>query len=238
MKVFRKISNLILPVIITLSTYTYSNAQQNLEVHFIDVGQGDSTYIELPDGTDILIDAGHISKGNVVADYLKKEEQNIDIEYVIATHPDADHVGGMQEVFKQFNVKNFYYPYDAQHDTETWNKVLNLASEEDCNIYDAKSGTTLNIGDATIKFVQPDKDYSNNNEDSVIILVDYKDTDILLIGDAEAQTEKDMINSNLVGEIDILKVGHHGSDTSTTQELLNKTKSKYAVISVGADNNY
>lgn len=210
---------------------------QNMEVHFINVGQGDSTYIELGDGTDILIDGGESKYGNTVVNYLKNLEKDIDLEYVIATHPDSDHVGGLQEVFKQLDVKNFYYPVDAPHDTQTWNNVLNLAKTEGCKILDAKSGTTLNIGGAVLKFVHPATDYKDNNEDSVVTLLDYNNTEVLLTGDAEATTENDMVNQNLVGDVDVLKVGHHGSNSSTTQAFLNKVKPEHSVISVG-ENSY
>lgn len=208
---------------------------QNAEVHFINVGQGDSTYIELADGTDILIDGGESKYGTTVVNYLKNLEKNIDLEYVIATHPDSDHVGGLQEVFKQLNVKNFYYPTDAPHNTQTWNNVLNLAKAEGCKVLDAKSGTTLNIGGAVLKFVHPATDYKDNNEDSVVTLLDYNNTEVLLTGDAESTTENDMVNKNLVGDVDVLKVAHHGSNTSTTQAFLNRVKPEHSVISVGVN---
>ena len=210
---------------------------QNMEVHFINVGQGDSTYIELGDGTDILIDGGESKYGNTVVNYLKNLEKDIDLEYVIATHPDSDHVGGLQEVFKQLDVKNFYYPTDAPHNTQTWNNVLNLAKAEGCKVLDAKSGTTLNIGGAVLKFVHPEIDYKDNNEDSVVTLLDYNNTEVLLTGDAESTTENDMVNQNLVGDVDVLKVGHHGSNSSTTQAFLDKVKPEHSVISVG-ENSY
>lgn len=206
---------------------------QNAEVHFINVGQGDSAYIELADGTDILIDGGESKYGTTVVNYLKNLEKNIDLEYVIATHPDSDHVGGLQEVFKQLNVKNFYYPADAQSSTATWNNVLSLAKSEGCNISDANANQTLNIGGAVVKFIQPKKDYSNTNGDSVVTLLDYNNTEVLLTGDAESTTENDMVNQNLVGDVDVLKVGHHGSNSSTTQAFLNKVKPEHSVISVG-----
>lgn len=205
---------------------------QNMEVHFINVSQGDATYIEMPNGDDILIDAGVANQGTAVVNYLKAQEKDIDIEYMIATHPDADHIGGMQDVFKQLNIKNFYYPQDAPHDTQTWQNVLNLAKVEGCKVLDSKPGTTLN-GGATLKLVHPSKDYTDNNEDSVVALLDYDNTKVLLTGDAEAVTEQDMVSQNLVPDVDVLKVGHHGSNSSTTQAFLNKVKPEHAVISVG-----
>lgn len=203
MKFKQKIISSILSLSLVASNLFISNAaQQQLEAHFIDVGQGDSIYIELPDGTDILVDAGLASKGSNVVSYLKQQEKDIDIEYLIATHPDADHVGGMKEVFTELNVKNFYYPEDAESYSVIWNTVSILAGLEGCNIVDAKSGTNLNLSGVNIKFVQPSKDYSDNNDDSLVILVDYNNTEVLLTGDATSQTEKDMVNSNLISDID------------------------------------
>lgn len=204
-----------------------------MEVHFIDVGQGDSTYIEMPDGTDILIDAGKSNAGDTVVNYLRSQEKNMEIDYLIATHPDADHIGGMQDVFKDLKIKNFYYPLDAPHNTKTWKNVLSLAKAEKCSIKDAKTGTKFVKGGAEIKFVHPTNDYSDSNEDSVVALLDYNNTEVLLTGDAESITEQDMINQNKLIDVDVLKVGHHGSDTSTTQAFLNKVKPEYSVISVG-----
>lgn len=180
-----------------------------MEVHFINVGQGDATYIELVDGTNILIDAGVANQGSTVVNYLKNQDKNIVIEYLIVTHHDADHFGGMQQVFKDLNINNFYYPMYAPHDTQTWNNVLSLANAEGCNIYDAKSGTTLNIGGAALKFVHLDKDYSDNNEESVVVLLDYLDTEMLFTGDAESNTESDMVNQNLVPDRKKVSIKQH-----------------------------
>ena len=206
---------------------------KNMEVHFINVSQGDSTYIEMPDGTDILIDAGKSNAGDTVVNYLRSQEKNMEIDYLIATHPDADHIGGMQDVFRDLKIKNFYYPLDAPHNTKTWKNVLSLAKAEKCSIKDAKTGTKFVKGGAEIKFVHPTNDYSDNNEDSVVALLDYNNTEVLLTGDVESITEQDMINQNKLVDVDILKVGHHGSATSTTQAFLNKVKPEYSVISVG-----
>lgn len=241
MKFKQKIMASALALGLVTSSVFVSNADiksQQLEVHFINVGQGDATYIELPDGTDMLIDSGDGKYGKSVVNYLKNQEKDIDIEYLIATHPDSDHVGGMQEVFKQLNIKNFYYPTDAPHTTQTWKNVLDLASKEGCSIKDAKTGTNLNIGGAEIKFIQPTKDYEDRNDDSVVTLVNYCNKKVLLTGDIGENTENDMVSQNLVPDVDILKVAHHGSAYSSTQSFLNKAKAENAVISVGKDNSY
>lgn len=223
---------------LVVSNMFISNANsQQLEVHHINVGQGESIYIELPDGSDILIDAGKSSYGTTVVNYLNTQEKGIDIEYLIATHPDADHVGGMQQVFKDLNIKNFIYPKDAPHDTQTWQNVLSLANAEGCTIKDSTPGTTFNIGGATMKFIQSNVDYSDNNDDSVVTYLEYKDVNFMFTGDIEADAEKDMIAQNLVPDVDFMSVPHHGSKGSSTEAFLAKAKPEYAIVSVG-ENSY
>ena len=232
------LSSVIALGLVTSSMFISNANSQQLEVHHIDVGQGESIYIELPDGSDVLIDAGKSNYGSTVVNYLKEQEKNIDIEYLIATHPDADHIGGMSEVFKQLNVKNFIYPTDAPHNTKTWQNVLSLADAEGCNIKDSTPGTTFNIGGATMKFIQPTVDYSDNNDDSVVTYLEYKDVNFMFTGDIEADAEKDMVAQNLVTDVDFMSVPHHGSKGSSTEEFLAKAKPEYAIVSAGANNSY
>ena len=239
MKFKKKLLSSVVALGLVVSNMFISNANtQQLEVHHINVGQGESIYIELPDGSDVLIDAGKSNYGSTVVNYLKEQEKNIDIEYLIATHPDADHIGGMSEVFKQLNVKNFIYPTDAPHDTKTWQNVLSLADAEGCNIKDSTPGTTFNIGGATMKFIQPSVDYRDNNDDSVVTYLEYKDVNFMFTGDIEAEAEKDMVAQNLVIDVDFMSVPHHGSKGSSTEAFLAKAKPEYAIVSVGADNSY
>ena len=239
MKFKKKFLSSVIALGLVVSNMFISNANtQQLEVHHINVGQGESIYIELPDGSDVLIDAGKSNYGSTVVNYLKEQEKNIDIEYLIATHPDTDHIGGMSEVFKQLNVKNFIYPTDAPHDTKTWQNVLSLADSEGCTIKDSTPGTTFNIGGATMKFIQPSVDYRDNNDDSVVTYLEYKDVNFMFTGDIEAEAEKDMVAQNLVIDVDFMSVPHHGSKGSSTEAFLAKAKPEYAIVSVGADNSY
>lgn len=217
------------------STFVSLADTNQLEVHHINVGQGESIYIEFPDGTDALIDAGKSNYGDTVVNYLKSQENNMDLEYLIATHPDADHIGGMQSVFKDLNVKNFIYPKDAPHDSKTWANVLSLASSEGCNIQDGKTGIAFDIGGASMKFIQPEKDYSDNNEDSIVTYLDYNNTEFLFTGDMESSTEKDMVSQGIVPNVDFMSVPHHGSKTSSTPTFLSVADPEYAVCSVGAN---
>ena len=239
MKFKKKFLSSVIALGLVVSNMFISNANtQQLEVHHINVGQGESIYIELPDGSDVLIDAGKSNYGSTVVNYLKGQEKDIDIEYLIATHPDADHVGGMQEVFKELNIKNFIYPTDTPHDTKTWQNVLSLADSEGCTIKDSTPGTTFNIGGATMKFIQPSVDYRDNNDDSVVTYLEYKDVNFMFTGDIEAEAEKDMVAQNLVIDVDFMSVPHHGSKGSSTEAFLAKAKPEYAIVSVGADNSY
>lgn len=234
MKFNKKFISSILTLALVLSNvFIPSAATQQLEVHHINVGQGDATYIEFPNGTDMLIDSGKSGSGSTVVNYLKKQESNMTIDYLIATHPDADHVGGMQEVFKSMKVNNFIYPYDAQHDTQTWKNVLSLAKKEGCTIKDSKSGTSFNFGGAVVKFIHPTTDYKDTNEDSVVTFIDYKDAEFMFTGDIEKQTEIDMVELGLVRNIDFMSVPHHGSKSSSTPYFLVEADPEYAIVSVG-----
>ena len=238
MKFKQKFLSSVIALGLVVSNIFISNANtQQLEVHHIDVGQGESIYIELPDGSDILIDAGKSNYGSTVVNYLKGQEKDIDIEYLIATHPDADHVGGMQQVFKDLKVKNFIYPKDAPHTTQTWQNVLSLANAEGCTIKDSTPGTTFNIGGATMKFIHSSKDFSDNNDDSVVTYLDYKNAEFLFTGDIEAEAEADMVNKGLVPNVDFMSIPHHGSKGSSTTSFVTKADPEYAIVSVG-ENSY
>lgn len=235
MKLKQMISSILTAALISVSIFTTSAAtvNQSLEVHHINVGQGESIYIEFPDGTDVLIDAGKSNYGKIVVDYLNSQEKSMEVDYLIATHPDADHVGGMQDVFESMKVKNFIYPIDAPHDTKTWKNVLSLAQAEGCTIKDSTPGTTFNLGGATMKFIQSSKDFSDNNDDSIVTYLDYKDAEFLFTGDIEATAEKDMVSNGLVPNVDFMTVPHHGSKGSSTTEFVTKADPEYAIVSVG-----
>lgn len=223
---------LVFNVSITSSSFINAATKQ-LEVHYINVGQGDATYIELPDGTDILIDSGTIGSGATIVKYLKAQEKDIDIEYLIATHPDADHIGGMQSVFKELKIKNFYYPKDAVSNTKTWKAVLDLTKKEKCNIVDANKSKGVIISGVSIKFIQPKVDYSTDNNDSVVTYLKYKNADFLFTGDIESKVEKDLLSAKLVSNVDFMTVPHHGSKSSSTSSFVKKIKPKYSIVSVG-----
>ncbi|UOB76629.1 S-layer homology domain-containing protein [Bacillus sp. ZJS3] len=209
-----------------------------LEVHYINVGQGDATFIKSPSGETVLIDGGNNGKGKVVANYLKGLGFQT-IDYMIATHPDADHVGGLDEVLYAMNVKNVYAP-KVSHTTQTFKDFLTAVANKGLTIKEAKSGVTLPINGLNSQFLAPVKEYGNDlNEWSAVLKVTHGSKSFLFTGDAESKSEKDMVatyGSSL--KSDVLKPGHHGSKTSSSQPFLDAVKPSIAVISAGAGNRY
>jgi competence protein ComEC len=206
-----------------------------LKVHFINVGQGDSIMIQLPGGQTMLIDAG---PSDSVVSYLN--QQNIKkINYLVATHPHADHIGGMAAVIRAFDIEKIYMPR-ASHTSQTYEKVLLAIKAKGLKILSAKAGTTVLDQDGLkVNFVAPcGSSYNNLNNYSAVIKIQHGNTSFLLTGDAEAESEQQMLASGANLKADVLKVGHHGSSSSTTQAFLTSVSPKYAVISCGAGNQY
>ncbi len=206
-------------------------------VHFIDVGQGDSTLLISPDNKTMLIDAGDNSQGSKIANYLNNLNiKKIDI--LIGTHPDADHIGGLDYLINHFDIGLFCMP-NKSHSTNTFKDVLLAAKNKNLKINKAKSGMNFSLG----KFIKcsilsPTKNYNDNNLCSLVIKSTYKNKSFLLTGDAEFENEQDMINSNYNIKSNILKVGHHGSSSSTSEDFLLKVKPDIAVISCKYNNKY
>ncbi|TCN18422.1 ComEC/Rec2 family competence protein [Mesobacillus foraminis] len=219
----------------SVSATPSSAASKNLTVHFINVGQGDSIYIKTAAGDDILIDAGN-KDGSDVVSYLKKQKVK-DIEVMISTHPDADHVGGLDEVLKAYKVKSVYAP-KVQHTTQAFKDFLLAVKREGVKIKTAQKGVKLSLKGVNAVFVAPVKTYAKSdlNNWSAVLRLQYGKKSFLFTGDAELQSEKDMIKSKQKLQANVLKVGHHGAKTSTSAEFLKAVKPQYAVLSVGKNN--
>lgn len=207
-----------------------------LKVHFIDVGQGDSILIEQGNKT-MLIDAGERDKGTVVTKYLNS--LHIDnIDYLIGTHPHSDHIGGLATVINSVSVSNAIIP-DIEHTTKTYETFIDALINKEVNTLPAQTGDTYTLGNASFEILAPIRDdYDDLNNWSVVIKLTYGEKSFLFTGDAESLAENDMINSNRDLSADVLKVGHHGSTTSSTLKFLKKVSPKYAIISCGVDNSY
>lgn len=205
-----------------------------LTVIVFDVGQADCIFIHTPQDENILIDAANNTDGEFLV--RKLNSLGIDkIDYFFLTHPHADHIGGADDIICNFDIKNIYAPKVYQ-DTQTYNEVINAAKNKGIKITAAKP-RTIELSNTTMKILSPTKDkYNDLNAYSIVLKLTYMDFDMLFMGDLPKAQEKDILNSNL--SCDIIKIGHHGSVTSTSEAFLKKTGCKYAVISVGVDNDY
>ncbi|TCI20430.1 ComEC/Rec2 family competence protein [Exiguobacterium sp. SL-9] len=216
-----------------VSPYGEASAAASIKVHYIDVGQGDAIYIKMPSGEDVIIDGGNKGKGDAIVAYLKKQKVD-DIEVLISTHPDADHIGGLDEILDAYRVENVYAP-KVKHTTQAYKDFLQAVKREGKTIKKAQAGVKLPIKGVSAKFVGPVKSYSNSdlNNWSAVLHVTYKKNTFLFTGDAEHVSEKDMMAKKQTLRADVLKVGHHGAKTSTSSTFLNTVKPKHAIISVG-----
>lgn len=206
-----------------------------LEVHFIDVGQGDCTFILLPDGKTMLIDAGNNSDGEKVVGYIKNLGVT-GIDYLIGTHPHADHIGGMDTVIANFDIGEIFMP-QITTDTKTFEDVLDAIDAKNLTVTAAKNGVNIfNNGESTADIIAPNSTfYDSLNDYSAVVMLKYRNSSFLFMGDAEETSEKE-ITENV--SADVLKVGHHGSSTSSGMEFLRRVCPKYAVISCGEGNSY
>ena len=209
------------------------SAASSIKVHYIDIGQGDAIYIKMPSGEDVIIDGGNKGKGDAIVAYLQKQKVD-DIEVLISTHPDADHIGGLDEILDAYRVENVYAP-KVKHTTQAYKDFLQAVKREGKTIKTAQMGVSLPIKGVSAKFVGPVKSYSNSdlNNWSAVLHVTYKKNTFLFTGDAEHVAEKDMMAKKQTLRADVLKVGHHGAKTSTSSTFLNVVKPKYAILSVG-----
>lgn len=209
-----------------------------LVVHFIDVGQGDSTFIEFPNGETSLIDAGTKKNGDKVVSYL--ENLNItNIDYLIATHPHEDHIGGLPEIIRNFSIGKVYMP-DRTANTLIFEELLKEIQNKDLKIEMSKAGDLL-IDEEGLKFITlapNSNDYSNTNDFSIVTKIEYVDKSFLITGDAEKASELDMVDNKYNLKSDVLRVGHHGGRTSSNEEFLEKVNPDYSIISLGKDNTY
>ncbi|WP_085833829.1 ComEC/Rec2 family competence protein [Clostridium merdae] len=206
-----------------------------LNVHYIDVGQGDSEFLELPNGQTMLIDAGNPENGSQIVTYIKNLGHN-KIDYLIATHPHADHIGGMATVVNGLDIGKVYMP-KASSNTKTFEDLLTAIQKKGLKINTAKAGVNiLNAGALNVDVVAPVNITGDDlNQYSAVIKATFGDNKFLFTGDAGVESEK-QITADV--KADVLKVGHHGSKTSTSQAFLSKVNPKYAVIEVGKDNSY
>ncbi|MDS0526579.1 MBL fold metallo-hydrolase [Clostridium sp. SHJSY1] len=210
------------------------DSNSDLVIHYIDVGQGDSELIQV-DGKNILIDAGD-NKDDAYY-YLKKLGVTT-LDYIIATHPHEDHIGGMDKVIDEMNVGTFYAPKITTN-TKTFENMVNSLKKKNLQMKAPKVGEEINVGKAKLTFLAPNGDnYKELNDYSIVVKVTYGSNSFLFMGDAEELSESEILKNGLDVSTDVLKVGHHGSNSSTSNNFLKKVSPTYAIISVGKDNKY
>lgn len=209
------------------------NIENKLEVQFIDVGQADSILIKQTDKY-MLIDAGNNEDGALLVNYFKSMGIT-SFEHVVATHAHEDHIGGMDDIINNFDVKNFYMP-DVLTTTKTFEDVLN-ALENNNKFYTVlKEDETFNLNEAIFSTIYIGNDEEDLNDTSIVLKLKYQDIKFLFTGDATKKVEEKILNKDI--KSDVLKVGHHGSTYSNSKEFIDKVNPKYGVIQVGKDNSY
>ena len=210
----------------------------SLVVNFIDVGQGDSILISQGEH-NMLIDGGENDQGTKIQAYI--QANNIkELDYVVGTHPDSDHIGGLDVIIYKFDCKNILMPKYSK-DTKTYEEVISSVEEKGYKITHPKAGDTFSLGEASIEVLSPKEgaNYGENaNDYSIALKITYKDTSFLFTGDCEEAAEEDMINSGYDLSADVMKAGHHGSNTSNMREFLEKVNPETVVISCGEGNEY
>ena len=212
---------------------------EQFSVHMIDVGQGDCILVKC--GSEaMLIDAGERGNSETIINYLKGEGVS-ELDYVVATHPHSDHIGSMPEVIEEFTVKNVIMPDLPKNlipTTNIYKRLLQSVKESSAKVIAAKPGAEYSLGDAVITVLGPVGTPEDLNNASVVLRADYGETSFIFTGDAEASAEKKIIESGAKLDADVLKMGHHGSSTSTCQEFFDAVSPSLALISCGKDNDY
>lgn len=205
----------------------------NLEVYFLDVGQADSILIKLEDEY-MLIDAGNNEDGVKLVNYFN--ELGIkEFKYVFGTHPHEDHIGGMDDIINNFKIDNYYMP-DKITTTKTFEDVLDALINNNLQYTILEKGDEFNLSSANFKVIYAGDETNDINDSSIVLKLTYGNNSFLLTGDATSNVEKTLLNDNI--KSDVLKVAHHGSNYSSTDEFLDVVSPKYAVISVGKNNSY
>ncbi len=246
-KRYKIIAAICIVVCLFLALYIYASSitQQPAEsaaydaalvVTVIDVGQGDSILVTHGDDT-MLIDAA--SKASADAVLKKLREQRIeDIDFLVATHPHEDHIGGIVSVIENYKVGAVYMA-DTRSDSKTYKKLMSVIEAEDIPVIEAYAGIEFSLGAALCTIVSPARDAEHDaNNESIVIFLDYLDSEFLFTGDMERKAEKELIKSGFDFDADVLKVAHHGSSTGTSEAFLKIASPEYAVISCGEGNSY
>lgn len=217
-------------------SYSFKNnieTTSNLEIYFFNVGQADSIFINNEDYT-MLIDGGNNSDGKNIVEFLKGKNIK-DIDVVVGTHPHEDHIGGLDDIIKSFDIGKIYMP-DVISTTDTFNDVLDVIEEKEHNISIPIIDEVFNLNEMKFKIIYTGNDEHNLNNSSIVIRMDFGDVSYLFTGDIESDVEKTLLDKEI--DVDVLKIAHHGSEYSNCKEFLDYVSPNYAIISVGYNNKY
>ena len=208
------------------------------EVDFIDVGQGDSTLV-CSDGKYMLIDTGDRDGENTLINHLKERGVK-KLDYLVLTHPHADHIGEAAEIVEGFKIGKIIMPRvpdDLTPTSSVYEDLLDAAANKGLKIRAARN-ESFELGEISVQTYAAEGEYSNLNDYSVVLRLTHGENSFLITGDCEKQEESELLERGCDVSADVLKVGHHGSDTSSTSQWLKEVGAQYAVISCGADNKY
>lgn len=233
----KKILSLLLLMLLmfTAGCGTIASAE-NLLVYFLDVGQADAAILQCGDEV-MMIDGGESSDSSLIYSYLTKTLGITHIDYMIATHPHADHIGGLSGALNACSVGVIYSPVRS-NDSKQFSSLVKYVQKQGRELTVPEIGDSFAFGDAQVQFLSPMKEYSNINDCSIVVRITHGNNTFLFTGDAEWDAEHDMVDSGYDLSAAVLKVGHHGSDTSSSYVFLREVMPKYAVISCGKDNSY
>lgn len=224
-------------IFIIISLLTGCSKDNLLSIHIIDVGQGDSILIQTPNKTNILVDGGDEDSYLIVKKFLKyKKVKNID--FIIATHPDTDHIGSLDNIISKFNVSNIYIP-NKKTNSESFFNLIQACRLKNINPKFLKAGNMLNL-DNNIKLtvLNPSYTHLDNNSNSIVFKLDYNKKSFLFTGDCTYENEQEILEKFNLGKINFLKVAHHGSKNSSSENFIKSIRPDVAAISCGYDNEY
>ena len=214
-------------------TPTEETVLPELQVHFIDVGQGDSILLDLGE-IEVLIDGGGRSPGMV--SYLKGYVDG-PLEVIAATHPHADHIGGLIDVLDAFDVQEIWHNGDTST-SKTYSQFMSAVRSEGAGVHEARKGDAIKVGELVFHVLHPVNLKGTTNNNSIVLSLNYGQTDFLFTGDAEQEAETSMLAAGIVPDVEILKVGHHGSRTASSSSFLAAAKPEVAIYMAGVDNQY
>ena len=228
---------LIIFLIVVLLMLPGGSAEEDLlHIYYVDVGQADSTIITCDDDV-LMIDGGNVADSQLIFSVLRNTLGIEHINYMIATHPHEDHVGGLAAALNACSVDVLLTPV-LKYDTKAFRSMMKYAEAQKTVIQIPSAGNSFMIGSAQVEILGPTRHYENDNDMSIVCKITYGETTFLFGGDAEWDAEHDLVDSGADLNSDVLKVNHHGSNTSSTYVFLLAVMPKYAVISVGAENAY